>query len=276
MADGYLLLGWYGGRVPSESFSRARAAVKKALDIDPSLAEAHASLAAIEEGYDWDFVGAEQEFQRAIELNPNYASARHWYGVYLARMGKFDEAHSQLRRALELDPYSPTININVGTAYYLAREYDEAIPHIRKALEIDPNFIPAHSSLGQVMVAQERYDEAIIELMCANVTGNDPWILANLVHAYALAGNKQAAMLIYDELKEMSARRYVPAVCHAIARSSLGETDKAFEMMEQAYQERAGLWFLLLSDPVFDNLRADPRFTALIKKIGLEPRIARP
>jgi serine/threonine-protein kinase len=276
MADSYLLLGWYGGRVPSESFSHARTAVRKALDIDPSLAEAHASLAAIKEGYDWDFVGAEQEFQRAIELNPNYAMACHWYGVYLARMGKFDEARRQLHRALELDPYSPTININVGTAYYLAREYDEAIPHIRKALEIDPNFIPAHSSLGQVMLALGRYDEAIIELMCANVTGNDPWILANLVHAYALAENKQAAMLIYDELKEMSARRYVPAVCHAIACSSLGETDKAFEMMEQAYQERAGLWFLLLGDPVFDNLRADPRFTALIKKIGLEPRFARP
>ncbi len=269
MADGYLLLGWYGDRVPTESFSRARAAVGKALEIDPTLAEAHASLAAIKEGYDWAFIGAEQEFQRAIELNPNYATARHWYGVYLARMGKFDEAHRQLHRALDLDPYSPTININVGTAYYLARKYDEAVPHIRKALEIDPNFIPAHSSLGQVMVAQGRYEEGILELMCANVTGNDPWILATLVHAYGLGGNKQAAQLIHKELKEMSARRYVPAVCRAIAWLGLGEREKAFEMLEQAYQERAGLWFLLRGDPVFDNLRTDPRFTALLKKIGL-------
>ena len=276
MADAYLLLGWYGDRVPSESFSRARAAVKKALDIDQSLAEAHASLAAIKEGYDWDFVGAEQEFQRAIELNPSYAMACHWYGVYLARKGKFDEAHRQLQRALELDPYSPTININVGMAYYLAREYEKAIPHIRKALEIDPNFIPAHSSLGQVMLASGHHDDAIIELMSANITGNDPWILSNLIHAYGITGNKQAALLIYDELKTMAARRYVPAVCHAIAHSSLGETDKAFEMLDHAFQERAGLWFLMLSDPVFDNLRTDRRFTALIKKIGLEPRIARP
>jgi tetratricopeptide (TPR) repeat protein len=185
-------------------------------------------------------------------------------------MGKFAEAHRHLQRALELDPFSPTININVGTAYYLERRYDQATPHFRKALEIDPGFLPAHASLGRVLVEQGLYEEAIIELMSANVTGNDPWILANLIHAFSRAGNREAALLISDELKEMSARRHVPAVCLAIASSSLGEKDKAFDLLEQACGERAGLWFLVRGDPVFDNLRADSRFRELLKKIGLE------
>lgn len=269
MADSYLLLGWYGDLRPNESYSRARSAVKRALELDPSLAEAHTSLAAIKEAFDWDFAGAEQEFQKAIELNPNYATARHWYGLYLARMGRYEEAHRQLQRALELDPFSPTININVGVAYYLEREYAQAVPRFRKALEIDPGFLPAHASLGRVLVEQGLHEEAVLELMSANVTGNDPWILANLVHAFSRAGNRKAALLIYNELKEMSPRRHVPTACLAIAYSSLGETDKAFEMLEQAYQERAGLWFLLRGDPVFDNLRSDPRFTSMLRRIGL-------
>lgn len=271
LSDCYVLLGWYSDLPPLESFSRARSAALRALERDPTLAEAHASLAAIKEGFDWDFDSAEVEFQQAINLNPNYSTAHQWYGLYLSRMGRFEEGIKELQRALEIDPFSLMINVNVGTAYYLARRYEDAIGHYRHTLEMDSSFAPAHAALGQTLRQLKKYDEAIKELLLANVSGDEPWTLANLVHTYCVSGNRKAGLEILHEIETMAARRYVPAVALAIAYNGLGDTEATFKWLQKGFDERSGFWFLLRGDPVFDNLRSDSRFQGLLKKVGLPP-----
>jgi eukaryotic-like serine/threonine-protein kinase len=272
IADSYSILSDNGFVVPKESFPKAKEAAQKALEIDDSLAEAHASLGLIKSDYEWDWSGAEREFQRAIELNPGYATAHHWYGMDLWVMGRVEEAIAELKRALELDPLSLVTNRNLGLALFYARQYDQAIEQERKTLELEPNFVGAHENLGLAYIQKSMYKEGIEEFEKELVIRpGDSSALSGLGYAYAVAGRRQEAQKVLDRLNELSKQKYFPAVDRAIIYVGLGEKDKAFEWLKKSYEDRS----LVLGDikvhPIFDPLRSDPRFTDLLRRMNLQP-----
>jgi TolB-like protein/Flp pilus assembly protein TadD len=270
VADCYALLGFHGWGImpPNEAFPKAKAAAEKALQIDPNLAEAHSSLAYVRADYDWDLAGSEKEFKRAIELNPNYATAHQWYALNLAVGQRYSEAIAEVRKAEEVDPLSLIINANVAWVLYFARHYDEVIAQSRKALELDPNFASTHWILAQAYRQKGMYSEAIAEFQKAVVLSNgDPVRKAVLGHCYAVAGKRDEAQKIVDELVETSKRRYFPPYFIALIYVGLNEKDRAFEWLEKAFAERSpGLTFLK-AEPMFDPVRADPRFEGLVQKV---------
>jgi len=272
LADCYSLLADYGILRPEEAYPKAKAAAAKALEIDDTLAEAHASLAMAVWQYDWDRSRAAGEFQRAIELNPGYATARHWHALFLGRTGRLDEAIAEIKHAQELDPLSLIINTVTGMVFYWARQYDLAIEEYRKTLEMDPNFELAHYLLGWVYGQKGMYNEAIAELKHAETfAGGAPKHVARLAQVYAAAGMENEARKILDELNELSKRRYVPPCFFAIICAGLGEQDLAFAWLDRACAERDSYLLDLKVDPVYDGLRSDPRFDPLVRRIGLEP-----
>jgi len=284
LADSYSNLGTSGNTPPMEIYPKAKAAALKALEIDDTLAEAHASLGWVMALYDWDWSGAEKEFQRAIALNPNYAVAHQWYGGILWNMGRLDESMAQEKRALELDPLSLMINRNVGDAFLFARQYDQAIEQYRKTLELDPTFISGINNLALAYVQNSMYPEAIAEYeKAASVIGNaapppgrgagnalPPYGLA---YVYAKAGRRAEAQQLLNRMNEASKQRYIPAMNSARIYSALGEKDKAFDWLEKAYADRsiAAQTFGIKVDPSFDPLRSDPRFANLLRRINLQP-----
>ncbi|MFY9530335.1 MAG: tetratricopeptide repeat protein [Candidatus Acidiferrales bacterium] len=240
LADCYSLLPTYGFVPPKEAFPKAKEAALKALQLDETLAEAHASLGFIKTQYDWDWSGAEREFQRAIALNPAYPSAHQWYGQSLGQTGRLEEDITEYKRALELDPLSLVINRDLGRAFYFARQYDQAIEQLRKTLEMDPNFIYAHHSLGLAYIEKSKYKEGIAE--CEKelvVSPGNPYALSQLGYAYAVAGRRAESQKVLDQLNELSKQRYVPARHMAIVYGGLGEKDKAFELLEKSYEDRS-------------------------------------
>ncbi len=268
IADAYVLLPGYSAGTPRDCYPKAKAAAKKALELDETLAEAHTTLAMAIWLYDFDSSQATREFQRAIELNPNYASAHHWFSLGLASLGRFDDAIAEGKRAVELDPLSLVINADLGADYYLARRYDEAIAQQRKTLEMDPGFYYAHFILGEALAAKGAFEQAIEEYRKAHALDDDPWVLGLLGHAYASSGNKTEALKILDQLKELSTQRYVSAYSFAILYLGLGDKQEALRWLEQSYQDRAGsdiAWIRVYS--LLDPLRGDPRFEALAEKI---------
>src|SRR5712692_8506146 len=268
IADAYVLLPGYSAGTPRDCYPKAKAAAKKALELDETLAEAHTTLAMPIWLYDFDSSQATREFQRAIELNPNYATAHHWFSLGLASLGRFDDAIAEGKRAVELDPLSLVINADLGADYYLARRYDEAIAQQRKTLEMDPGFYYAHFILGEALAAKGAFEQAIEEYRKAHALDDDPWVLGLLGHAYASSGNKTEALKILDQLKELSTQRYVSAYSFAILYLGLGEKQEALRWLEQSYQDRAGsdiAWIRVYS--LLDPLRGDPRFEALAEKI---------
>ena|SRR5713101_1417335 len=268
IADAYVLLPGYSAGTPRDCYPKAKAAAKKALELDETLAEAHTTLAMAIWLYDFDSSQATREFQRAIELNPNYATAHHWFSLGLASLGRFDDAIAEGKRAVELDPLSLVINADLGADYYLARRYDEAIAQQRKTLEMDPGFYYAHFILGEALAAKGAFEQAIEEYRKAHALDDDPWVLGLLGHAYASSGNKTEALKILDQLKELSTQRYVSAYSFAILYLGLGEKQEALRWLEQSYQDRAGsdiAWIRVYS--LLDPLRGDPRFEALAEKI---------
>jgi TolB-like protein/Tfp pilus assembly protein PilF len=269
LADSYALLPDFGAGSPQESFPPARIAAKKALTLDDTLAEAHTSLAQVLYSYDLDFDGSTREFQRAIELNPNYATTHHWLGVGpLIRSGRFDEGIVEGKRAVELDPLSLINNTDLGNDYFLARRYDEAIEQVRKTLEMDPGFYSAYLTLGQALEMKGARDAAIEEYQKARALNDDPSILALLGHAYASSGNKTEAVKILEQLQELSKQRYVSAYSLAIVYLGLGDKEEALRWLEKSYQDRAGTDIGSIKiDPFFDPLRGDPRFEALAQKV---------
>jgi len=270
LADSHAILGYYNFLPPTEAFERAKTAATKSLQFDDSLAEAHASLGNIKSHYDWDWPAAEREYRRAIELNPQYASSHHWYGLLHAAMGRFEEAEGEFRRALEIDPFSLIINAAMGIdVYCYSRQYDRAINQLRKALELEPNFAVAHWAMGMTYEAKGQFDDAIDELQRARLLSSIRDFAGNLGHAYAVAGRRQEALTILDELTELSKRSYVPSYSIALIHAGLGENDQAFERLERACQERFSRLMNLNVDPVFDSLRADPRFDDLRRRVGL-------
>ena len=268
VADAYALLPALTAVPPRDCFPKAEAAAKKSLEIDDTLAEAHTSLASALFFYDFDFSQATVEFQRAIELNPNYATAHHWYGFEpLVSLGRFDEAIAEMKRALELDPLSLVINADLGRTYYFARRYDEAIEQLHKTLEMDPNFFFTHRHLGSVLAVKGALEPAIEEYQKAQALNNDPRVAALLAHAYASSGNKTEALKILDQLKEFSKAQYVSASSFAVVYLGFGDKEEALRWLEQSYQDRFPEITRIKVDPFLDPLRGDPRFEALVAKV---------
>jgi eukaryotic-like serine/threonine-protein kinase len=272
LADAYGGLGAFGFGAPKDTFTKAKEAALKALEIDDSLAEAHASMGYIKTFYDWDWAGGEKEFQRAIELNPTYASAHQQYAFALVIAGRFDEAGEEAKRAMQLDPLSLVVNETPVLKFYFARQYDQAIEQERKTLELYPNFITGHMVLGMSYVYKSMYKDSIAEIQKAlAVSPNDVRTLSTLGQAYALSGRKDDARKVLDQLNHLSKQKYVEATAEASVFALLGEKDNAFQWLEKAYEQRS--WFLasLRVDRAYDPLRSDPRFADLLRRMNLQP-----
>jgi len=270
LADTYALLGdWqYAVMTPKEAFPDAKSAALKALELDSGLGEAHNSLAFVLDGFDWDFDAAGKEFRRAIELNPGYATAHHWYAWHLSLLGRFDEAIAEMKKAQNLDPLSLIINADLAELLVLAHHYDESIAQSRKTIEMDPNFALAHNQLAQAYLQKHIYDQAVIELKKAvQLSGDSPTCIANLARAYVASGKRGEAEKLLGDLKKRSSAAYSNAPEIAIVYVSLGDSDQAMNWLEKGYEERFNPGVLLR--PGFDPLRSDSRFQNLLRRIGL-------
>jgi serine/threonine protein kinase/tetratricopeptide (TPR) repeat protein len=270
LANCYSALAGAGFVLPKDAHPKAKEAALKALAIDETLAEAHASLGYITAVYDYDWSGGEKEFQRAIELNPSYADAHREYGIALRDMGRFEEAIAETKKAVGLDPLSLIINRALGLTFYDARQYDQAIEQEKKALELDPNLLVAHETLGRAYLQKSMYKEGIgeFEKVLAISPGNQIG-LSDLGYAYAVTGRRAEAEKVLDQLNELSKQKYVSAAARAIIYAGLGEKDKAFEWLEKGYEERS--IGAIKVNPVYDPLRSDPRFADLLRRMNLQP-----
>jgi DNA-binding SARP family transcriptional activator len=273
LADCYASLAFSfdtGAVAPREAIPKAKAAALMALQVDDTLAEARTSLAFIKLHYDWDWAGAEEEFRRAVEMNPNYANAHHWYSHYLMAMGRVEESLTESLHAFELEPLVLVLNLHLGWHYFFARQYDQAIEHLRKTLELEPNFEQAHRYLGWAYQEKEMYTEAETSLQNAIALFNGSIEAhAMLGSVYALSKKRRKALKVIDELKETAKRRYVSPFFFALIYVSLGEKEESFNWLEKAYEDRSDLLTYLKIDPRLDSLRTDPRFLSLLRRVGL-------
>ncbi len=269
LAGALALLADYKDVAPALMLQNAEAAAQKALQLDDSLAEAHAALGLIRE-FRLDWAGVLAEFQRAIELNPGDANAHHWNALALSVAGKNDQAIAEIKLAQELDPRSPIINANVAWCFYLAGNYDESIEQARKTLELDPNFPVAHGYLGQAYLEKEKFEDAFAELRKAlSLSGNETSYKAELANAYAVAGRKQEALAILREFLALSSKQYVSSYNLALVYAGLGDKDKTIQWLNKAYEEKALRVININVHPRFASLRSDPRFQALVHRMGL-------
>ena len=272
IADTWISRGWYSALAPKETFPKAKQAVLKALEFGDLLAEPHASRAFIYQLFDHDWEAANREYERAIELNPRYPTAHHWYGGYLSAMGRHEEALKEAETARELDPLNLIINTWVGLRYYLAGRYDMAIEEYENALELGPDFEPAHWHLGWAFEQTGRYEEAIAEAQTAiDLSGGNPLYIASLGHAYAKAGRDEEARETLDRLEQESRTRHVSAYHIAVIHGALGDADEAFRWLDRAYEEQAPWICYMRVDPRIDGrLRSDPRFEVLLQQARLD------
>jgi TolB-like protein/Flp pilus assembly protein TadD len=272
VADSWVMLGLQvalmGGEAPRETMPRAKAAAARALALDASLAEVHASLGQISVFYDWDWPAAERAFLRSLSLNPNYLNARHWYAMALSQMQRHDEALAEMARALHLDPVSLYVNANYGRLLYFARRYDEAVAHMERTLELDPSFAFTRFRMGLAYEGAGRLDRAIDEYRLAQTFSNGgPLATASLGFALGAAGHTTDARAVLDELLALSARRYVSAGSIADVYLGLGELDKALEWLSQAVDEHANAIGAIRINPRYDVLKGDPRFDRLVERV---------
>lgn len=251
---------------PEEHFSRSKAMARIALQMDEGLSEAHNALANSLFLYDWDWAGAEKEFQRAIALNPNYAMAHQWYGQLLHALGRQNWA-AEVQRAHELDPLSLTI---AGGGWYLEKgQYDLAIENMRKKLELDPNFAFGYVWLGGVYARKGMYQEAIVQIKKGLSLDESPGYLSALGYTYGLSGKRDEALKILQQLKLLSKRRYVSPYGIAVVYVGLGEKDLAFDWLQKAVADRSTQLVSMKRDPRMDSMRSDPRYAELERRIGL-------
>jgi adenylate cyclase len=271
IADSYSVLGEYGNIPRRELYPKVEAAVIKALEIDDRLAEVHTSYASLLMLGKWDWVTSEQEFKLALELNPNYATACHWYSQWLWSMGRVEESIEMVSRAAELDPVSQAIMKDKGLAFYYGRQYNEALEMGRKTLELDPNYAAAHRLLSLAYSGQERFDEAIgANQNWGNVTGNEVETNLALAQIYAVSGQIEAALRLVEVVKQDPHLIDQAYRGLALVHAALGENDAAFESLEIGYWRREESLLSLKVDPKVDRLRSDPRFMTLLKRIGVE------
>lgn len=254
---------------PREAMPKAKSAATKALELDETLADAHLSLALVKAYYDWDWVGAEKEFKRAIELNPSSASAHEWYGLYLAYLQRMDAANAELKRARELNPLSVWTYWAAGMPYYFLRQYDPFIAHLRKVIELDRNFSFGPWGLAKAHVQQGKFPEAIAELEQTRRLDDSPQVWGDIGYVYAVSGNKSKAYKAIEQLKNLSRQRYVSLYDIAIIYGALGDKDQAFAWLEKAFDARDEQLTWLKVDPRLDPLRSDPRFANLMRRMGL-------
>jgi TolB-like protein/DNA-binding winged helix-turn-helix (wHTH) protein/Flp pilus assembly protein TadD len=276
LADAYALSGdWkYGVLSPQDAFSKARAAAKKALALDDNLAEAHASLAFALDLYGWDWEAAETEYQRAIKLDPGYATAHQWYSWHLMMMGRHSEGLLELTKAESLDPLSLIISADMADALCVARRYEEAVQKSKKILEMDPNFAVGHYELGQALAQKNLHDEAIVEFQRAiELSGHSGAFDSYLGYAYAMSGRKEEAIKIVDDLQARHDQNPSADADIALIYVGLGDRDQAMIALNKAYEARFKASILLR--PAFDPLRSDARFQDLLRRIGL-PQVAAP
>jgi TolB-like protein/Flp pilus assembly protein TadD len=270
LADTYNVLSVYGSWSPKDAYPKAKAAADRALEIDDSLAEGYISRAYVKHVYEWDWVDAEIDFNWAIGLNPNYATAYHWYGNLLRDLGRFEEAASRLAKATELDPASASICAAWQVLYYRSRRYDLAIEQGKRALRIDPNFPEVHRYSGLAYLQKRDFKKALQEFEKAeNLSGGKGVYLSEIASAEALAGNREEARAHLETQMKRSERVYVSAVSLALAQVALGDKDKAFPFLEKAYENRDYFIKAIKVDPQFDPLRDDSRFAALLEKMNL-------
>lgn len=271
LADSYALLGAveYGVLPPREAMSKSREFVLQALALDETLAEAHASLAYVSI-FDWNWAEAEKEYLRAIELNPNYPTAYHWYGHYLTAMGRQTEALAQITHAQRLEPLSLPIKAGLGWHFYLMRQYEQAINEYRQTLDMEQNFYLARFLLAMVYVQVGRYDEALAEYQHANEqVGGSPPILAGMGHVYAKLGQVERAQQVITELHQLAAQRYVSPYYIATIYAGLGEQAQAFDWLHRACDNQSeGLVWVAL-DPMLDSLRTAPQFADILRRVQL-------
>jgi len=269
LADTYSLLGDSGYLAPSEAWPKAKTAAMQALEIDGTLAEAHTSLGLVKEHFEWDWAGADKEFRRAIELNPNLATAHHWYGDYLANMGRFEEGLRETKKAQELDPLSLIINTTIGWQLYLGRENDQAIEQLHKVLDIDPRFAPARRILEEVYAQMGEQKEAVAEREKVLSMSGSPELAASLEEDFTKSGYRGVLQNWLEGLTEISKHEYVSPYSIAETYMRMGEKEKAIAWLEKAYEEHDSGLVSLGVEPMFDPVRSDTRFRAILKRMKL-------
>src|SRR6266404_7194349 len=270
LADTYTLLSFFTLAAPNEAFPKAKVAAEKALAIDSTLAEAYTALGQYKAYYEWDWNGAEDQFQKGIALNPNYPLLHHWRSLNLIAMGRMDEARAAMRRALELDPLLLVTNVNLGRIDYYEGRYDQAIKQYERALELDKDFMRTHLRLGLAYVQQGRYHEALIEYNKAlEIAGDTPQIRAHIAHVMAVSGKKSEALAALAELQGRAKRQYVPPYDIALIYVGLGQRDKAFVWLEKAYNDHSTEMIYFKVEPLLAPLRSDSRYQDLLRRMKL-------
>jgi tetratricopeptide (TPR) repeat protein len=272
LADAEMYRSFWGGCPPKETYPKARAAALKALEIDDTLAEAITSLARIKHSYDWDWDGAERGYRQAIDFNPGYATAHQYYALCLMHQGRFEQAVKEMERAHELDPFSLHINVNVGQVYLYARDYDAAITSFRKTIEMDPDHPTTHLFLGFAYLGKSMYEEAMAELQKEKKLAKcwRPGIEIALGGCHSLMGQKDTTRLVLNELLKQSKQQYIPPYLLALLYFALEEDDHGFEWLNKAYETHDSFLYYLKIEPTFDTRRSDPRYIAMLKKMGLD------
>jgi tetratricopeptide (TPR) repeat protein len=266
LADCYGIIGAtiYGTVPAEEAAPKAKAAAIRALEIDPSLAEAETSLATAKFNYDWDWAGASEGFKQAIQMDPKYATAYQRYSLYSIAMGRFDDSFEQIKRARDLDPLSISINSSFGWRLYLARQYDRSIAQLRDTLEMDPNYEWAHLILGQAYEQKGEFNLALAEFKKAvELSRNSPLMVSALAHAYALQGNTAEAQKLLAQLMTQSRTQYVSPYYIAVVYLGLGKNATALNWLDKAFADRSNGLVFARVEPELDPLRSDPRFITI-------------
>jgi DNA-binding winged helix-turn-helix (wHTH) protein/TolB-like protein/lipoprotein NlpI len=272
LADSYATLGIFDDLPPQETMLKARSAAMKALELDEGLAEAHASLGYVKHRYEWDWAGAEREYKRAIELNPQYPTAHQWYGWYLVSLGRNDDALAEFQRAQQLDPLSLYTNLTLGAPYYYSQQYDQAAEQYKRVSEMNPDFWLAHWWLFQTYTYQKRYDSALVELQkVAKLRGRSVSQFPLAAYLSAVSGRQAEARQMLEESQRETKDQYVSAYSLAVTHAGLGETNKAFAWLDKGLKEHDSAMVFVNVDHRLDSLRSDPRFAQLIKNLGLTP-----
>ncbi len=272
LADGFALLGFQGFLPPKEAMPQSKAAAEKALTIDDTLAEAHTSLGCVRAIHDWHWRDSEQEFLRALELNPNGGAAHYWYALWnLLPTGQFQKCQAEIKKAMELDPLSLVLKAGIGWQYYFARQFDLAVAALEKTLEMDEYFLFAHDLLGQAYLQKGMHEQAIAEMEKAVALSHRRTLsLGTLGHAYATAARNKDAQSILDELLERAQQKYVSAYDVALIYAGMGENEQALAWLEKAYEEHNGWLVFLKVEPRLDALHAEARFNELLNSVGLQ------